>query len=248
MSVREGRSWQKFCFEVLTCVRWSYGLAHPVDPQPPEDSSRTQIHIWVNTHTSPKDTHKCLWTVQTNYRFKIRAIFLKAISLKSFPWPTMQEALSLFLPILLLSGSCTGSILCMRSGHPLQGLPEQQNHLSFILPLATKWAFCLCVTPLSLLIHYWLMPAGWSFLRIKVFVLFPTLPAPYLPLSPPQHLLFLCSELLKSLFTGAQILCILDITSWAVGGPLPAGRGHWLQGQFYLWGCVALRYNNFGSK
>lgn len=69
----------QFCFEVPTRMRWSCGLALPVDPQPPEDSSRTQIHIWVHTHTSPKDTRKCLWTVQTNYRFKIRAIFLKPI-------------------------------------------------------------------------------------------------------------------------------------------------------------------------
>lgn len=128
----------QFCFEVPTRMRWSCGLALPVDPQPPEDSSRTQIHIWVHTQTSPKDTRKCLWTVQTNYRFKIRAIFLKPISLKSFPWRTMQEALSLSLPILLLSGSRTRSILCIRSGHPLQGLPELQNHLSLILPLATK--------------------------------------------------------------------------------------------------------------
>ena len=187
----------------------------------------------------------------SNYRFKIRAIFLKAISLKSFPWPTVQGALSLFLPILLLSGSCTGSILCRRSGHPLQGLPEEQILLSLIPPLATEEAFCLCVTPLSLLIHYWLMPAGWSFLRIKVFILFPTLLAPYLPHSPPQHLLFFsffCSELLKSLFAGAQTLCVLGITSWAVWGPRPDGRGHWLQGQFSLYGCVALRYSNFGSK
>ena len=55
----------QFCLDVPTRVRWSCGLALPVDPQPPEGSLGTQMHIWVHTHTSPKDTRKCLWTAQT---------------------------------------------------------------------------------------------------------------------------------------------------------------------------------------
>lgn len=189
----------------------------------------TNPYLGAHSH-SPKDTRKCLWTVQTNYRFKIRAIFLKGDIIEILPWRnTCKAFLSL---ILLLSGFMYRKHSMHKKWASITGASwTLQNCLSLILPLAT--VFCLCVTPLSLLIHYWLMPAGWSFLRIKVFILFPTLPCPLSsPFSTPAFA-FLCGELLKSLFPRAQIY-ILDITSWAVGGPVPVGWGYWLQGQFSL--------------